>query len=140
MISSFKAVLLLAAVVAADDDEDDELTVYTYAADTAYLVYSNSTSAATSMQSNRLETDGSTMVNLTSSFNMTRQYDFDKTMDAATVWSCQETPMTETTKDSSTGKDVEISYINYVCIFCSGSNFKEGDGTILFTVAEGSSK
>ena len=140
MISSFKAVLLLAAVVAAEDGDDEELTVYTYAADTAYLVYSNSTAAATSMQSNRLETDGSTKVNLTSSFNMTRQYDFDKTMDAATVWSCQETPMTETTKDETTGKDVEITYTDYVCIFCTGSNFKEGDGTIVFTVAEGSSK
>lgn len=106
MISSFKAVLLLAAVVAADGSDDEELTVYTYAADTAYLVYANSTSAATSMQSNRLETDGSTKVNLTSSFNMTRQYDFDKTMDAATVWSCQETPMTETTPNPSGGADI----------------------------------
>ena len=98
MISSFKAVLLLAAVVAADDDDDPKNEVYTYAADTAYLVYANSSAAATSMQSNILTTDGSSKVNLTSSFNMTRQYDFDKTMDAATVWNCQETPMTETTE------------------------------------------
>ena len=98
MISSFKAILLLAAAVAASDTEDEkELTATTYVADTAYLVYNNGSAAATSMQSYRLETDNESQVNLTTTLNMTRQYDWDKSMDKGVVWSCLDTPREVTT-------------------------------------------
>ena len=136
MISSFKAILLLAAAVAAEDSEDEkELTATTYVADTAYLVYNNGSAAATSMQSIRLETDSKTQINLTTTLNMTRQYDWDKSMDKGVVWNCLDTPRQE-----SGGATGTLNYEDYTCTFARGQNMKDGDGTVAISIMSGTSE